>query len=531
MNMQPEYSKMGEVLKRDLPASVMVFLVALPLCLGIALASGASAFAGIVTGVIGGIVIGAISGSQVSVSGPAAGLTVVVLNSIETLGSFPAFLTALVLAGLLQIVLGIVKAGVLSNFFPSAVIRGMLAAIGIILILKQIPHGLGYDFDYEGDMSFMENATHNTFTDIVYAFLEPAPLAIVICLSSLILMMVWDGKLKHKFSSLKVIPGALIAVLSGVLINLAALNWFPQIALRGEHLVSLPSNILRSGASLFEQPDFSVLYSPTVYIVALTIALIASIETLLSIEATDKLDPEMRITPLNRELIAQGLGNTLLGFIGGIPATAVIVRSSANILAGAASKWSAIIHGLLLVVSVLTATAILNLIPLASLAAILLLVGYKLASPSIFGFLFKQGYSQFIPFIITLLAIVFTDLLVGIGIGLAIGIAFMIFTNLKSAVKVTSHNNLVLIRLRNNVTFMNKYQLRNELRKLKDGSEVMIDLRPASFIDHDIAETLEQFIYAAKKKNMRIEIKKTPRQMTNKKFKHLSHEDLRETTS
>lgn len=516
---------LSEQLKKDIPASVMVFLVALPLCLGIALASGASAFSGIITGVIGGIVIGAISGSHVSVSGPAAGLTVVVLNSIETMGSFQAFLAALVLAGLLQILLGFLKAGVLSNFFPSAVIRGMLAAIGLILILKQIPHALGYDFVYEGDFSFTQTTEHNTFTDIVYAFLEPQPLAILICAISLATMVGWDNFVKPKVESLKVIPGALLAVLAGMIIN--KLAWFISAgsALDAEHLVKLPVNIFNaSGADLFASPDFKVLNSSDVYLVAITIALIASLETLLSIEASDKLDTKMRITPLNRELIAQGIGNTLLGFIGGIPATAVIVRSSANIMAGAASKLSAIIHGLLLLFSVLALAPLLNQIPLASLAAILLVVGFKLASPEVFKQLFNQGYSQFIPFIITIVAIIFTDLLIGIGIGLAIGILFMIFTNIKSAVKVTHYNNLVLIRLRNNVTFLNKYHLRNELRKIQPGTEVMIDLRPAAFIDHDIAETLEQFIFSARQRDIKLEIKKTPRQKENNKFKGLSNE-------
>lgn len=509
-------------LKKDFPASVMVFLVALPLCLGIALASGASAFSGIITGVIGGIVIGALSGSQVSVSGPAAGLTVVVLSSIESLGTFQAFLSALVLAGVLQMLMGLLKAGVLSNFFPSAVIRGMLAAIGIILILKQIPHALGYDFDYEGDFTFMETTEHNTFTDIVYAFLEPAPLAILICLSALVTMTFWDNKLKNKLGALKVIPGALLAVLVGVAINETAILVLKDFALEYEHLVKLPVDLFSDvGSGYFESPDFGAFSNPKVYMVAITIALIASLETLLSIEATDKLDPEMRLTPLNRELIAQGAGNTILGFIGGIPATAVIVRSSANILAGAASKMSAILHGILLLISVLFLAPLLNRIPLASLAAILLVVGFKLASPAIFKHLLKQGKSQFIPFVVTILAIIFTDLLIGISIGLAIGILFMAFSNFKMAIEVSFENKHVNIALKNNVTFLNKYHLRNALQKIPNGSVVAVDMRSASFIDHDIAEAIEQFLASASHRNLKIELKQTPRQKSNSKFKSL----------
>ncbi|MEX1190197.1 MAG: SulP family inorganic anion transporter [Bacteroidia bacterium] len=506
----PHNQSISERLKKDAPASVMVFLVALPLCLGIALASGASAFSGIISGVVGGIVIGALSGSQISVSGPAAGLTVVVLNSIESLGSFEAFLLALVIGGLLQILLGILKAGFLSNFFPSAVIRGMLAAIGLILILKQIPHALGYDFDFEGDFSFAEGQDHNTFTDIVFAVLEPNFLAIVICLVSLVLMVVWDNKIKEKLPALKIIPGALLAVVSGMIINYLAQFGSDGFVLESEHLVKLPLGITSTPISeIIVTPDFSAYNNPQVYVVAVTIALIASIETLLSIEATDKLDPHLRITPLNRELFAQGIGNTLLGLIGGIPATAVIVRSSANIVAGAVSKLSTIIHGLLLIICVLFLSEFMNKIPLASLAAILLVVGYKLTNPKLYRSMIKQGSSQYLPFIITIISIIFTDLLIGITIGLLVGIAFMIFTNFYHAVHVTQRDNLYLIRLKNNVTFLNKYTLRDQLRKLPEGADVLIDLRSASFIDHDIKETIEQFEQSAPGKGIKVDVRRT----------------------
>jgi MFS superfamily sulfate permease-like transporter len=493
--------------KSDGPASVMVFLVALPLCLGIALASGASAFAGIITGIVGGLVIGFLSGSAVSVSGPAAGLTVVVLSSIASLGSFEAFLLALVIAGLLQIVMGVFKAGFLSNFFPSSVILGMLAAIGLILILKQLPHALGYDFDFEGDFAFFEDSKHNTFTDIVYAVLEPNFLAIIICIVSLSLMVFWDKLAKNSW---KLIPGALLAVGSGMLINLLAGLFFPEWQLKSEHLVTLPEEILKKPLSeFFASPDFSQISNPQVYIVAITIAVIASIETLLSIEATDRLDTKLRITPLNRELIAQGVGNTILGFIGGIPATAVIVRSSANIVAGAVSKLSAILHAVLLLLSVLFFAKVLNQIPLASLAAVLLVVGYKLTNPQIYVTMFAKGASQYVPFLITIVAIIFTDLLKGISIGLAIGIGFMIFSNFKRAIQVTKRNNHVLIRLRNNVTFLNKSYLRDEFQKIESGAEVIIDGTSASFIDNDIMEAIELFTVAASTRKINVHIKKT----------------------
>jgi MFS superfamily sulfate permease-like transporter len=505
----PHNQSISERLKKDAPASVMVFLVALPLCLGIALASGAPAFSGIIAGVVGGLIIGSLSGSQVSVSGPAAGLTIVVLNSIETLGSFEAFLLALVIGGILQILLGILKAGLISNFFPSAVIRGMLAAIGLILILKQIPHAIGYDFDYEGDFAFAEDQEHNTFTDIVFAFLEPNFLAFAICIISLVLMVVWDNKIKAKLPALKVIPGALLAVGAGIFINYLAKFAGEGFMLESEHLVKLPSNILSKPlGELFSTPDFSAYQNPQVYLVAITIALIASIETLLSIEATDKLDPHLRITPLNRELIAQGIGNTLLGFIGGIPATAVIVRSSANIVAGAVSKLSAIMHGVLLIISVLFLSSVLNKIPLASLAAILLVVGYKLTNPALYRYMISQGPSQYLPFIITILSIIFTDLLVGITIGLMVGIAFMIFSNYYKAVHVTQKDHLYLIRLKNNVTFLNKFTLREQLRRLPEGADVIIDVRSASFIDHDIRETIEQFEVSAPSRGIQVEVRR-----------------------
>ena len=374
-----------EKLKHDVPASVMVFLVALPLCLGIALASGAPAFSGVLAGIIGGIVVGRISGSQLSVSGPAAGLTVIVVDSIHQLGSYEAFLLAVCIAGVFQIILGFLKAGVLANFFPSSVIKGMLASIGLVLILKQLPKALGYDFDFEGDESFEEAGGHNTFTDIYYAFLDLKIGAVIITLASLFSMILWDSKVGKLNKNLKMIPGALLAVIVGVMVNYIFANWFPQLFLEASHRVDLPTSILKSGITdLLVFPNFNAYNNPVVYSVAVTLAIVASIESLLSIEASDRLDPHHRITPLNRELLAQGTGNIVSGLLGGLPVTAVIVRTSANLLAGAVSSYSTIIHGVLLAISIVLFPLLLNSIPLSALSAILLIVGFKLTNPNLY---------------------------------------------------------------------------------------------------------------------------------------------------
>lgn len=518
-----------EKLKKDLPASLVVFLVALPLCLGIAVASGASPFSGIIAGIVGGIVIGSLSGSQLSVSGPAAGLTVIVADAITNLGSFELFLTAVCIAGVLQVVLGYFKAGLLANFFPSSVIKGMLAAIGIILILKQIPHALGYNFDYEGDESFGEAGGHNTFTDIYYAFLDLHPGAVILCVSALVLMLLWDKKIGKINQNLRLIPGALLAVFSGVAVNALFQKFYPQLAVTGDSLVTLPTQFREEGlSSLLTLPDFSGFANSGVYIAAVTIALIASIESLLSIEATDRLDPKHRITPLNRELKAQGVGNLVSGLLGGLPVTAVIVRSSANIVAGAASKYSAILHGVLLVVCVLLIPSILNLIPLASLAAVLLSVGYKLTTPALMRSMVKQGISQYVPFFITILAIVFTDLLKGIAIGSLVGLIFVAFSNLKKTVLITRDGNRYLIKLRYNVTFINKAVLREVLSKLPNDSYVILDGTAAGFIDHDIIETMDTFRSSAHLRNITVELKKSNNSL-NDYFRESSEFKVRTT--
>jgi MFS superfamily sulfate permease-like transporter len=497
-------------LEHDLPAGLVVFLVALPLCLGISLASGAPMFSGIVAGVVGGIIVGSISGSNLSVSGPAAGLTTIVISSIETLGSFEIFLYAVIIAGFFQVLLGFIKAGSIGNFFPYSVIKGMLAAIGIILILKQIPHALGYDRDFEGDESFTQADGENTFTEIWNSLDYVTPGAILICLVSLCIIILWESNSFKKKKILTYIPAPLVVVIVGVVFNSLAVEYFNYWAISTDHLVSIP--VANSAFEFFAQlpvPDLSQFGNGKVYVVAFTIAIVASLETLLSIEAADKLDPYKRKTPLNKELKAQGIGNMASGLLGGLPITAVIVRSSANVSSGAKTKAATVAHGLLLLVAVVAIPQILNLIPLATLAAILLMTGYKLAKPSIFKQMYAKGWGQFLPFIITLLAIIFTDLLVGIGIGLVIGLYFVLRTNFHEAISVTHDNGNYLLRLHKDVSFLNKSVLRNALEKIPANAVVIIDGGQTQFIDTDIIETIEEYEQNAASRNITVEIKRS----------------------
>lgn len=483
--------------KGDLSASVVVFLIAVPLCLGIALASGAPLFSGLIAGIIGGIVIGALSNSHTSVSGPAAGLTAVVLVSIQQLGSFQAFLLAVVVAGILQYILGLVRAGTIANFFPNSVIKGMLTGIGIIIILKQIPHALGYDKDAEGDLTFFEPGGSNTLSSIwdsIALYIHPG--ATLVTLIGLAILILWERPaIKSRVGS---IPGALVAVLAGVLINQAFEAAGSSWAIRPEHLVSIP--IAGSIGEFFGQfvfPDFSQWKNPAVYQIALTICAVASIETLLCIEAVDKIDPEKRTTNPNTELRAQGLGNLISGLIGGLPITSVIVRSSANLNAGARTKMSAILHGVFLVVCVLLIPGLINMIPLAALAAILLQVGYKLAKVSIFKQMWASGKYQWWPFIITVAAVVFTDLLTGVLIGLGASIFAILRGNLKNAYffhKEEYHEgDLVRIELSQEVSFLNKASIKLTLEHLPEGAKVLIDATDTAYIDHDVLEIIREF--------------------------------------
>ncbi|MCU0635379.1 MAG: SulP family inorganic anion transporter, partial [Gemmatimonadaceae bacterium] len=414
----------------DLKAAVVVFLVALPLCLGIALASGAPLFSGITAGVVGGIVVGAISGSALMVSGPAAGLTAIVISAIATLGSYARFLPAVVVGGIVQIALGLLGAGVVAYYFPSAVIRGMLAAIGLILILKQLPHAVGYDADFEGDETFRQANDENTFSALTHAFDRIEPTAAVLAALALLMLVAWDRKW---VGPLRVIPGPLAVVLMGIAANVALAASAPDLALKASHLVQLPIvGSLGDFAALFTRPDWSVLQSADAWRVAVTIGIVASLESLLSLEATDRMDPYRREAPANRELLAQGAGNVVSGLLGGLPVTGVIVRSAANVEAGAKTKRSAMLHGVLLAIAVLAIPGALNQIPLAVLAAILLYTGYKLAHPSVWRRAAATGAFQLVPFVVTVLAILLTDLLVGIGIGLAVGFVFILAEHMRA---------------------------------------------------------------------------------------------------
>lgn len=485
-------------LVRDLPAGIVVFLVALPLCLGIALASGAPLFSGVIAGIIGGLVVAWLSGSHLSVSGPAAGLTVIVFNAIETLGGFSAFLLALVIGGFLQMMLGFLRAGLIGAFFPSAVIKGMLAAIGMILIIKQTPHATGFDASYVGDESYMQETAHSSFVELVQALHGISPGASIISSVALLILIAWETNFLRRLTLVRMIPGPLLAVIWGVGYNLWAQTYAPELAVGPKHMVSLPE--LGSTSNFIAQlrlPDFSYLSNPKVYSVAVTIAIIASLETLLSIEAVDKLDPHKRIAPTNRELKAQGVANMLSGFVGGLPITAVIVRSAANINAGGQTRIACFFHGVLLMVSVLFFAQYLNMIPLACLAAILLQTGYKLAKPSMLLEFYKKGWNQFLPFIITIVAILLTDLLEGIVFGMLIGIFFVLRANFHEAMTLTIHGPHCLLRLHKDVSFLNKALLRKHLSTIPDDAELIIDGNKALFIDQDILETIADFLLAA----------------------------------
>lgn len=494
-------------LNKDAPAGLVVFLVAVPLCLGIALASGAPLFSGIIAGMVGGIIVTAFSGSGLGVSGPAAGLTVIVLSAISELGSFEIFLTAVMIGGLLQIVLGLLRAGIIGYYFPTSVIKGMLSAIGIIIFLKQIPHAFGYDKDYEGDMDFIQADGENTFSELSNMLDFITPGAIVVSALSLIILILWEQKFMKKIKIFSVIQGPLVVVIGGIF--LGKLFSGTSLEVSPEHMVSIPvSSSFEGFLSQFTLPDFSQITNPEVWVVGFTIAIVASLETLLCVEATDKLDPHKRITPTNRELRAQGIGNLVSGLIGGLPVTQVIVRSSANIQSGGQTKAASFIHGLLILISAMIIPNILNLIPLSSLAAILFIVGFKLAKPSIFKQMYKEGPKQFIPFVVTVLAIILTDLLVGIGIGLAVAV-FLILRKIYLSpyvLKTTKADNDEHYRivLSENVTFLNKAAILKELNNMPNNSYVLIDASKTIHIEHDVLEIINDFIIASKRKNIQL---------------------------
>ncbi len=498
-------------LKTDLLAGLVVFLVALPLCLGIALASGAPLFSGIITGVIGGIVVGFLSGSNLSVTGPAAGLTAIVLAGITSVGSYELFLLAVVIAGGIQLLLGIIKAGTISNYFPSNVIEGMLTGIGIIIILKQIPHAVGYDKDSEGDFAFIENNTgHNTLTAITDAINSIHYGAIIITIVCIGILIAFN---KVSFlKRIKLIPGGLVAVVAGVLINELFIASGSILAVQKEHLVNLPiPGSFNEFIGQFSLPDFNGFTNSSVWILGATIAVVASIETLLCLEAADKMDPLKRYSNGNTELRAQGIGNILAGLIGGLPMTSVIVRTSANINSGGRTKLATIAHGLFLLLAVVSIPTILNKIPLAALAAILIMIGLKLASPKVFKHMWHNGKFQFIPFIVTVVAVVFTDLLKGVGIGLVVSILFILRGNMKLAYFFRKDRHKegeqIKIKLAQEVSFLNKAAIKQTLVHLPDNSRVVIDASETVYIDHDVLELIKDFVdFTSIEKNIKVDL-------------------------
>ena len=495
----------------DLPAGLVVFLVALPLCLGIALSSGAPLFSGIIAGIIGGIVVGSLSGSHTAVSGPAAGLTVIVLNAIADLQSFELFLTAVVLAGAIQVALGLLKAGIIGYYFPTSVIKGMLAGIGIILIIKQFPYAIGL----EGDINFGDYLSFNLndpdSNNILNLMNDLALGALIIAMISLAILIVWERPFIKRKSFSRIIPGPLVVVVFGVLINQFFKVYVPGLYLEGGFNVVLPEISSFSGLlAEFTFPVLSGFILPEVWVVAFTIAVIASLETLLSLEAADKIDPHKRVSPPNQELLAQGVGNIFNGLIGGLPVTAVIVRSSANINSGSRTKMSAVFHGFLLLACVLLIPGLLNLIPLACLAAILLQVGYKLAKISLFQSQAKLGWDQFLPFIITILGIIMFDLLIGIGMGIGVSIIFILLRNYQTSHVLSQDHEkdeeIIRILLPEEVSFLNKGSLVKSLSEVPNGKHVIIDGSNSKVIDFDVLEVIENFKEKAVEKNIKLEI-------------------------
>lgn len=497
-------------LKSDFPSGLVVFLVALPLCLGIALASGAPPLSGIIAGIIGGIVVGTISRSHISVSGPAAGLTAIVLTAITDLKAFDIFLTAGLIAGIIQLILGFVKAGSISNYFPTNVIEGMLAGIGIIIILKQIPHAVGYDTDFEGDEAFAEKGG-NALDSLLDSFNHVHLGAIIITLISLAILISWDKI--DLLKRLKLIPGALVAVIVGVVLNEVFISSGSNLTIVKEHLVNLPvPQSWDDFKNIIVTPNFAGFADMKVWTIGATIAIVASIETLLCIEASDRMDTQKRYTDTNVELKAQGIGNILSSLIGGLPMTSVVVRSSANANAGAKTKMSAIIHGVLLLISVLSIPFLLNKIPLATLAAVLLMVGYKLAKPSIIMHFWHKGKYQFVPFIATLLAVVFTDLLKGVALGIIISILFILRGNLKRAYRFRKEKfedgDVIRIDLAQEVSFLNKAAIKTTLSQIPENSKVVINASDTVYIAHDVLDLIQEFAtIRASEENIKVKLK------------------------
>lgn len=504
MNARKITNKFQDI-KSDLPASIVVFLVAMPLCLGIALASGAPLYSGLISGIIGGIVVGALSGSPLGVSGPAAGLAVIVLDAITDLGGFENFLVAVIIAGILQLILGYVRAGIIAYFFPSSVIHGMLAGIGILIFKKQIPYAFGYD-------SAAADAAATESTGMFAGLMDMAnyitPGVLIVTVVALVLLLIWSTSTFSKLGFTKVIQGPLVAVISGIVLSILFVG--SDYAITGDNLVQVPiATTTDEFLGNFRLPNFGALSNPDVYLTAIIIAVVASIETLLCVEASDKQDTLKRVTPTNRELKAQGIGNLVAGLIGGLPVTQVIVRSSANQQAGGKSKVSTILHGIFLLISIIVIPKVLNLIPLGTLAAILLIVGYKLAKPSLFKKMYSEGLGQFVPFVITVAGIVFTNLLLGIALGMMVAVFIILRNNFKVPYKIVHSNGdkgmSYNIELAEDVTFLNKASILNTLNEIPFDSNVTIDATNTKFIHHDVIEIIEDFLVNAEVRDIQVE--------------------------
>lgn len=495
-------------LRKDIPASIAVFLVSVPLCLGIALASGAPLIAGLISGIVGGLVVGYLSGSHTSIAGPSAGLSAVVLAQINQLGSFDTFLLAVVLAGVIQLVLGVLRAGFISDYMPTNVVKGLVVAIGIILVLKQLPHAVGYDVDTIGDFSFMQRDGLNTFTELLVMLQNFSPAAIILSLVSLAVIIGWEKSSLRKLP----IPSALVVVVLGIVMNELMFANVPGLKLGSTHLVNIPLSSDGGIAGFIQNlrfPDWSQLFNQQIYFTAVTIAIVATMEMLVNLEAIDKLDPMKRHAPPNRELLAQGTGNVVSGMLGGLPLTSVIVRSSANIQSGGQTKLSAILHGALMLAFVVAAPSLLNMIPLASLAAILLVLGAKLARPQVFREFYAKGTNQFIPFLTTVLAIVFTDLLIGTMLGLICSVVFLLKANFANSFherhELYPHGEVIRLKLSQEVSFLNRGALLDRLASLPINSNVVLDASDTQFIDHDVLEIIREFDSAtAKSKNIKL---------------------------
>lgn len=510
-------------LKYDLPAGIVVFLVAVPLCLGIALASEAPLISGIIAGIAGGIVVGIVSGSPLGVSGPAAGLTVIVAGAIASLGnSWETFLTAVVVAGVIQVILGLLRLGTIANYFPGSVITGMLTGIGLLIIFKQIPHAFGYDADYEGDESFFQKDHENTFSELLNMWSGVTPGAIIIFVVSVAIILLWEQPFIRKNKILQYLPGPLVAIITGIVLHYLYLQNLLPFYLNEEQLVIIPeSSSLSDFVARISTPDFSQLNNADVYKVAIIIAVVASLETLLCVEATDKLDPQKRKTPPNRELMAQGAGNIVSGLLGGLPVTQVIVRSSANITFGGRTKMSTILHGLFILICVINIPHILNMIPYATLAAILIMVGFKLARPVVFANMYKAGVEQFLPFIVTLGVMLFSDLLIGISAGIVTALLFLLYHKLrgeKPTIETSADNEQYLIRLSGTITFLHKAKIKRILSAAESKRQVVIQGNGTGKIHPDITEIIADF---RKQAASRAEIKISGIQFNNdKKNKH-----------